>query len=102
MLKEWGAWVVQSVERPTSAQLMISWFVSWRPASSSVLTAQSLEPASDSVFPSLSLCTFPAHVLSLSISKINKYLKIKKKLKSGKRILSFIDVLFVVITSEIY
>ena len=38
------------------------------PASGSVLTAQSLEPVSDSVSPSL--CPSPAHALSLS--KINK------------------------------
>ena len=38
----WGAWVTQWVEHPTSAQVMISWFVSSRPALSSVLTAQSL------------------------------------------------------------
>ena len=51
----WGAWVAQSVKRLTSAQVMISRFVSPSPASGSVLTAQSLEPASDSVSPSLSL-----------------------------------------------
>ena len=33
----WGAWVAQSVKRPTSAQVMISWFVSLSPASGSVL-----------------------------------------------------------------
>ena len=46
--------MAQSVERPTLAQVMISWSVSWSPVSGSVLTAQSLEPASDSVSPSLS------------------------------------------------
>ena len=51
----WGAWVAQLVKCPTSAQVMISWFVSLSPASGSVLTARSLEPASDSVSPSLSL-----------------------------------------------
>ena len=45
--------MAQSVE-PTSAQVMISWSVSSSPASGSVLTAQSLEPVSDSVSPSLS------------------------------------------------
>ena len=39
--------------RPTSAQVVISRSVSSSPASGSVLTAQSLEPASDSVSPSL-------------------------------------------------
>ena len=48
-----GAWVAQSVKRPTSAQVMISQSVSSSPASGSVLTAQSLEPVSDSVSPSL-------------------------------------------------
>ena len=50
-----GAWVAQSVKRPTSAQVMISRLVSSSPASGSVLTAQSPEPVSDSVSPSLSL-----------------------------------------------
>ena len=69
--------MAQSVERPTSAQVMISRFVGSSPASGSVLTAQSLEPASDSV--SLSLCASPAHALSLSLSlslalaKVNKH-----------------------------
>ena len=49
----WGAWVAQSVERPTWAQVMISRFVGSSPASGSVLTVQRLEPASDSVSPSL-------------------------------------------------
>ena len=48
-----GAWVAQSVEWPTSAQVMISRSMSSSPASGSVLTAQSLEPVSDSVSPSL-------------------------------------------------
>ena len=62
--KEWGhyaskrevsrdAWVAQSVERPTSAQVMISQPVSLSPASGSVLTARSLGPVSDSVSASL-------------------------------------------------
>ena len=69
-----GTWVAPSVERPTSAQVTISRFVSPSPASGSVLKAQSLEPASDSVSPPLSdppmlmLCLS----LSLSVSKINK------------------------------
>ena len=60
-----GVWVAQSVERPTSAHIMISRFVSSSPAWGSVLTAQSLEPASDSVSPSLSAP--PPLVLSLSL-----------------------------------
>ena len=47
--------VAQLVECPTSAQVMISQLVGSSPASGSVLMAQSLEPASDSVSPSLSL-----------------------------------------------
>ena len=50
----WGAWGAQSVERPTSAQVTISRFVGSSPASGSVPTARRLEPASDSVSPSLS------------------------------------------------
>ena len=60
----WGAWVAQFVEHPTSAQVMISWLESSSPVSSSVLTAQSLEPAPDSVSPSLST---PAHSCSVSL-----------------------------------
>ena len=52
--KNRGAWVAQSVKRPTSAQVTISLSVSLSPASGSVLTAQNLEPVSDSVSPSLS------------------------------------------------
>ena len=64
-----GARVAQSVKCPTSAQVVISQFVSSSPASGSVLTAQSLEPASDSVSPSLSvLLPAHAHALSLSLS----------------------------------
>ena len=65
----WGAWVAQSVEHLTSAQVVISQFVSLSPASGSVLTAQSLEPASNSVSPSLSV-PLPL-VLCLFLSKIN-------------------------------
>ena len=46
--------MAQLVERLASAQVMISQFVGSSPALGSVLTAQSLEPASDSVSPSLS------------------------------------------------
>ena len=70
IFNHWGTWVAQSVERPTSAQVMISRFVSSSPASGSVLTAQSLEPASDSVSPSLSL-PLP-HSRSVSLSFKNK------------------------------
>ena len=49
-----GSQVAQSVKRVTLAQVMISPSVSSSPVSGSVLAAQSLEPASDSVSPSLS------------------------------------------------
>ena len=63
----WGAWGAPSVERPASAPVMISRSVSSSPASGSVLTAQSLEPASDSVSPSLS--DPPPFMLCLSLSQ---------------------------------
>ena len=50
-----GAWVAQSVKCPTSAQDTISWLEGSSPTSGSGLTVQSLEPASDSVSPSVSL-----------------------------------------------
>ena len=63
-----NAWVAQSVKRPTSAQVMISQLMDLSPTSGSVLTAPSLESASDSGSPSLSalpcLCS-----LSLSLSQ---------------------------------
>ena len=58
-----GASVAQSVQHLTSTQVMISRLMSSSPASGSVLTAQSLEHASDSV--SLSPCPSPTHALSL-------------------------------------
>ena len=67
-LKNVGRLGGSSIEHPTSAQVMISWLTSSSPASGSVLTAQSLEPASDSVSPSL--CPSPIHALSLAVSKI--------------------------------
>ena len=61
----WGTWGAQSVKGPTLAQVMISCFVSLCPVLGSVLTAQSLEPASDSV--SLSLSFSSARACSLSL-----------------------------------
>ena len=61
-----GTWVVQSAGRSTSAQVMISWFVGSSPASGSVLTAQSLEPAWDSVSLPLPLPALLTLCLSLS------------------------------------
>ena len=66
-----GTWVTQSVEHPTSAEVIISWFMGSSPPSGSVLTAQSLEPASDSVSPSLS--ALPPFARSLSLSFKNKH-----------------------------
>ena len=63
--------MAQLVERLTSARVMISWFVGLSPAPGCVLTAQSLESASDSVSPFLSA----PPPLTLSLSNINKYRK---------------------------
>ena len=60
-------WVTQSVKCLTLAQVMISQFMSLSPVSSSVLTAQSLEPASDSVSSFLSAP--PPPMLCLSVSQ---------------------------------
>ena len=49
-----GAWGAQAGEHLTWAQVMISRFVSSSPTLGSVLTAQSLEPALDSLSPSVS------------------------------------------------
>ena len=79
-----GAWVAQSVERPIWAQAMISQFVGSSPASGSVLTAQSLEPASESVSPSLSAP--PPLMLCLSQEQtLKKQNKKKRKLRQGGR-----------------
>ena len=65
-----GAWVAQSVKHPTSAQVMIPQFVGSSPAPGSVLTAQNLKPASDSVSPPSSAP--PILMLCLSLSLNNK------------------------------
>ena len=66
----------QSVEQPTLAQVMISRSMSSSPVSGSVLTARSLDPASDPVPPSLSVP--PPLMLCLSLPKINTQKKLKK------------------------
>ena len=66
------------------AQVMISQFVSSSPVSGSVLTAQSLEPASDSVSPSLSGPLLL--MLYLPVSKIN-IKKERKKSTASPRIM---------------
>ena len=69
--------MAQSVERPTSGQVMMSQFMNSSPVTGSVLTAQRLEPASDSVSSSLS--GPPPLILCLSVSvsllKINEIFK---------------------------
>ena len=63
--------MAQSAKHLTMAQVMIPWFMGPRPVSGSVLTAQSLEPASDS--GSLSLSAPLPVVFALSLSEINKH-----------------------------
>ena len=58
--------MAQSVKCLTLAQVTISRLVGSKPVLGSVLTAQNLEPASDSVSPSLSAPSLLVHVLSLS------------------------------------
>ena len=60
-----GRLLAQSVKCPTLAQVMILGLMSSSSVSGSVLTAQSLEPASDSGSPSI---TAPP-LLALSLSK---------------------------------
>ena len=63
-----GTWVAQLVKHSISAQVMILWFVSSSPMLGSVLTDSSeLEPASDSVSPSLSVPNLLTLCLSLSL-----------------------------------
>ena len=64
-----GAWVAQLVKSLTLAQVMISWLVSSSATLVSVLIAQSLEPATDSVSPSLSAPPLLMLCLSLSLKK---------------------------------
>ena len=66
-----SAWVAQWVKLLTAVQVMISKSVGLSPMLGSVLTAQSLEPALDSLVPSLSAP--PPLMLCLSFSKMNKH-----------------------------
>ena len=68
-IKNRGTWVTQLVKYLTLAQFMTSRSVSPSPMSGSVLTARSLQPASDSVSPSLSA----SPLLTLSLSFKNKH-----------------------------
>ena len=65
--------MAQSAKCPTSAQVMISGSMSSSPVLGSVLTAQSLEPASDSVSPSLSASPLLTPSLSFSLKKMNNH-----------------------------
>ena len=78
--KRWGAWVAQSIKRPTSARSLSCgpWVRAPRQALGWWLRAWSLFP----IRVSLSLCPSPVHALSLSVPKINK--NIEKKLKKNK------------------
>ena len=64
--------MAQWVKRLTLAQVVISQFVGLSPVSGSLLTAQSLEAALDSMSPSLSAPASPAHTHTLSLSLKNK------------------------------
>ena len=64
--------MTQSVKRPTLAQVMISQFVGLSSASGCVLTAQSLEPAWDSLSPSLTRIPSLSLPLSLSLCLFQK------------------------------
>ena len=75
--------MAQSVKPLTSAQVMILHFGSLSPVSGSVLTAQSLESASDSVSPFLSAP--PLHTLCLTLPLKNK-INIKKIKKENETI----------------
>ena len=71
--------MAQLVKHLTLAQVIISRFGSWSPASGSVLRAQSLELTSDSVSPPLS---FPcSHCLPPSLSLKNFLIKKNKRKK---------------------
>ena len=75
--------MARPIKRPTLAQVTISHFMSSKPASGSVLTAWSLEPASDPVSPSLSAP--PRLTLCLFLSKINEQKKKKEERKVGRK-----------------
>ena len=79
------------VKPPTSAQVRLSGFVSSSPAWGSVLSPQSLEPAWDSVSPSLPLpCLRSVSVSKITIKKIYRLtlsieLLQRRKLRHRKR-----------------
>ena len=65
--------MAQWVKGPTSAQVMTSQFVSSSSVLGSVLTAQNLDPALDSVSVSVSLSAPPLLTLSLSKHEHNTH-----------------------------
>ena len=67
--------MAQLVKRLTSARVMIPWFMGLSPTSGSVLTAPSLDPASDSVSHSL----FALVLLMLCLSQKQINIKIQCK-----------------------
>ena len=83
-----GTWLAQLFKQLTSTQIMFSWFMGSSPALGSVLTAQSLEPASDSVSPSFSVPPHPSpppHFVSVSVSVSLKNNQSFKKIFNGQR-----------------
>ena len=84
MAETWGAWVAQSVKRLTSARVMISRSMSSSRTLGSVLTAQSLEPVSNSVSPSLSAP--PLLTLCLCLKNKQTFKEFNKKRKKFDRI----------------
>ena len=75
--QERGSWVAQSVERPTSAQVMVSGSVGLSPVSGSVLTAQGLELLQILCLP---LSPSAPHSCSRSLSK-KQFHKTKERKK---------------------
>ena len=90
MAEIWGAWVARSVGHLTAAQITIWRFVGSSPALGSVLTAQSLEPASDSGLPLPYSCS-----VSLCFSIINKHFTKLTKKKMAEILLGGITVTLV-------
>ena len=85
--------MAQSVKHLTLAQVTISWFVSLSPVLGSVLTAQSLEPASISVSALLSAPPMLMLCLSLPLNKkLTLIFLIKKEIKRIKEKVVYIEV----------
>ena len=65
---KWGTWVAQSVKHPTSAQVMISQFVSLSPVCWALCWQLRAWSLLQSLCVCVSLCPSPTCVLSLSLS----------------------------------